>query len=125
MVGPNISTFNEFNQKIFSMKVNNVDFCVLQTLGSIKSDKFTIKTKFSLYITSFTGFSDVFLKRENLVACMGAKKGTYIEKFATPRKGVYFLLPRDHGKGDLIAIWEQFSPHGSISDNPSHLSIDR
>ncbi len=50
--------------------------------------------------------------------CMGAKRRSYIENYATPRKGVYFLVPRDHRKGDLIAIWEQFSPYGSISDNP-------
>ncbi len=53
---------------------------------------------------------------------MGAKRSSYIEKFTTPRKGVYFLFPRDHRKGDLIAIWEQFSPYGSASDNPIHLA---
>jgi len=46
------------------------------------------------------GLSGVFLKRENFVPCMGAKRSSYIENFATPRKGIYFLLPNDHGKGD-------------------------
>jgi hypothetical protein len=71
------------------------------------------------------GLSDVFLKGRILCLAWEQKVRSYIEKFATPRKGVYFLLPNDHGKGDLIAIWEQFSPYGSISDNPNKYLLFR
>ncbi len=52
------------------------------------------------------GLSGVFLKTENFVPSMGAKRSGYIEKLPSSRKEVYFLLSRDQGKGDLIATWE-------------------
>ncbi len=69
-------------------------------------------------ISKSIGLLGVFLKRENYVPAWEQKGAVWLKNVCNPRKGVYFWLPNDNGKGDWIAVWLQFSLYGSMSNNP-------
>jgi hypothetical protein len=53
------------------------------------------------------------MKRENILRKREQKGVIILKNFATPEKGVCFLLPNVHGKGDTMQKWSSFLPMGA------------